>query len=310
MRKPEMWLVIVVGLVVIAGLRCGADKTSGPEPDEFVIVPDSTAVEVSSSQQFVVDYAGESPDVVWSVNGVGGGSAETGVITGDGLYIAPAGRPAVGSVTVGARSVSDPGLTATAKVDLIKTVSTPYVVVEPDTAIVAVTDSVRLSGDAFGCPSDEVTWSIEVARGDPLDTGTMRPDGTYLAPSSLNIGFSLFALARSQSCTDKTGVAFIILKAPIMFTVQMEAFTDSSGVNIKRGVACGGGYGVSGLDTPGEWITIPVNVPAGGHYEAEIHYAAGIGDILTLRAAAEGCGMGDVDPSADFVLDLGTGVGT
>lgn len=294
---------------MIAGLRCSSDKGCGPRPPESGMIPESVTLDVSSSQQFEVVFDGETPEVLWYVEGVLGGSPETGMITPGGLYIAPAKRTAAKSITVTAKAVLDTLLHASANVVVHEHDGIPSVEITPGAVTVAAFDSVEFSYSVSGCSFEDPIWSAVVISGETSDTGTLRPGGTYVAPESPIGDFELMLMAKSATCRDKTGIARVRVKMPVRFYVELEDFTDSWGDGIRKGVACGGGVGVVGLEAEGEWIQIPVTVPAGGRYTGHIRYAAGGGDVLELTVAVEGCGPDGTSPTATFVLDEGTGVG-
>jgi hypothetical protein len=67
------------------------------------IVPTAATVFIGKTQQFTaatIGTAGNTNTVIWSVNGVPGGNASLGTITGTGLYTTPAAVPTPNAVTV------------------------------------------------------------------------------------------------------------------------------------------------------------------------------------------------------------------
>lgn len=303
-------LILLAGIGAVAGMRCGSDKGCTPVPPEFRVVPDSVTVNVSSSKRFEAVFDGETPKVLWHVDDVLGGSPETGMITPGGLYVAPPEVPPHESIRVTAVALGDTLLAASATIIVHRGESASSVEVTPSSATAAVLDSVKFFSSASGCSFDDPIWTIKVISGQSSEIGLMRANGTYLAPASPGGNFELMVMAHSGSCIDKTGIAKVIVKMPTQFYVELEDFTDSWGDGIRKGVACGGGsVGVSGLDVAGEWISVPVTVPAGGPYLGRIKYAAGYNDALELTVAAEGCRPDGTGPTTTFVLDEGTGVG-
>lgn len=63
-------------------------------------------LETGHGVQLHATVANDVDGVVWSVDGVDGGSAAAGTITPDGFYTAPAAVPPAGSVTIAARTLS------------------------------------------------------------------------------------------------------------------------------------------------------------------------------------------------------------
>lgn len=93
-------------------------------PPGIAISPQNAQVQGGASQQFTVTVTDPAlVNVIWSVDGATGGSSSSGTISITGLYVAPA---SAGSHTIGAASVSNPSVTATAKVTVA--VFTPGVV--------------------------------------------------------------------------------------------------------------------------------------------------------------------------------------
>jgi len=83
-----------------------------------VVSPSSVALAPSATQQFKATVSGlTTTSVTWSVDGVTGGNATTGVITSGGLYTAPS---AVGSHTVVATSTADSSVSGSAAVTVMK----------------------------------------------------------------------------------------------------------------------------------------------------------------------------------------------
>ncbi len=297
-----------MGLAVTAGLRCGSDGGMEPELTDSGLNPARATVEVSSSRKFEATFGGRYPEVSWWVDGLPGGSPETGMITPEGLYIAPPEVPGGGSVTIMAIAFNDTLLQASAKVTLQKGSGTAYVEISPGYTAVAIFDSLEFGYSASGCSSSDPTWSIQVISGASTDIGAIDANGTYFPPRFPSGDFELLITAKSNDCEDKTGIARVIVKVPEQFYVEFEDFTESHGSEITKGVSCGGGVGITGLDEPGEWISVPVRIPAGGRYTAYIRYAAGTTDRLDLTVTVEDGPYGT--PTATFIRDEGSGVGT
>jgi len=79
----------------------GATMTVNAAPVAVTVSPASKSLAVSATQQFTSTVTGNANTaVVWSVNGVAGGSAATGTVSPTGLYTAPAVVPNPASVSV------------------------------------------------------------------------------------------------------------------------------------------------------------------------------------------------------------------
>jgi hypothetical protein len=87
------------------GTATVALSVGAPAPS-VVIGSAPTTIETGHGVQLDATVANDLPGVTWSVNGIDGGNSDVGTITPAGFYTAPAGVPASGPVTIGARSAS------------------------------------------------------------------------------------------------------------------------------------------------------------------------------------------------------------
>ncbi|MBI3117185.1 MAG: NHL repeat-containing protein [Candidatus Hydrogenedentes bacterium] len=104
--KPTAKIHTALLLCVLASL-CTA--TSQAQPGRARISPSLVSLAPGTAQPFKVIMLAQrmmgarlAADVTWSVNGIPGGSAELGTISGEGLYQAPAAPPAVRELHIGA----------------------------------------------------------------------------------------------------------------------------------------------------------------------------------------------------------------
>jgi hypothetical protein len=289
-RRSLYGLAVMTCIAAAIGLRCG-EKGTEPEPPRYGLSPDSADVELSSAVQFTLIYETPPLEVVWCVDDVHGGSPETGMITPDGLFIAPYEVPAAGYVTITAEAQLDSLVRSSAKVAIQSGYGTPHIRVNPDSIGVALGDSVELSPAPSGCPLTEPQWSMVTISGDPGNSGTMRSNGTYVAPVSISDDLTLMVMVTGDDCLGKIGIGKILVRAPEPFTVQMEDFTASYGSGITNTVPCPGGFAVCGLDVPGEWIEIPYHLEIGGMFDAVIHYAPWENNDLGVTVSEATCGV-------------------
>jgi hypothetical protein len=230
------------------------------------------------------------------------------MITPEGLYIAPPNVTEAGIVTVMAKALGDTLLQASAEVTLKKNTGTAYIEVDPGYSAVAIFDSLVFGYSASGCPSSQPAWSMQIISGSSVDIGSIDASGTYFPPRFPSGDFELLITAKGDGCEDKTGIAKVAVRVPEQFYVEFEDFAETNGTDITSGVSCGGGLGITGLDEPGEWITVPIEIPAGGRYTAYLRYAAGLTDRMDITVTFEDGPHGT--PTATFILDEGNGVGT
>jgi hypothetical protein len=290
-------------------LHCATEDCPGPGTPADLLVPDLVTLELSSAQQFELIIYGDELDVGWYVDGVRGGRPDIGMITQAGLYVAPPRVPAAHLVIVSARSAAAPGTEAAARAVVMGTDRTPHISIVPETVTAVVGDSVDLDCSTFGYETVDVVWSITSLSGDSSDIGHIDQEGTYVAPLAPRDNVTLMVIARSMARPEKSGIAKITVRKPLQFFVELEEYEENSGAGITRGITCGGGIGVSGLDAAGEWIRVPLVVEIGGRYLAYVRYAAADRDELGLTVTVTGCCGEGSSEQATFLLDKGSGVG-
>jgi hypothetical protein len=89
-------------------------------PVTVVIAPATTVVAVNNQKQFRTSVIGSTDQAIeWSLSGAACSGATCGTITSSGLYTAPAGVPAIGTVIVTATSHIDPARSAAASVTIV-----------------------------------------------------------------------------------------------------------------------------------------------------------------------------------------------
>ncbi|MFH1313847.1 MAG: hypothetical protein ABIJ00_11565 [Candidatus Eisenbacteria bacterium] len=315
----KLRLVCVLALAggVMLGLHCGDDKGPGPQL-QLVIIPDSLTLEISCFRTFDVDYDGDRPKVRWYVNGIPGGDPWIGMITTEGLYVAPDSLPSLfglvqPSVTLRAVAVEDATVEAEATIFITREDTTAFVNVTPDTATVLVADSIEFSSEVSGCPTTEVVWSVAAVAGDADSIGTIRTNGTYVAPLAAGSTFDLMVRATSVSCPEKSGVAKVLVAgAAKAFDVELEDYTDhldlgGYGISVSYCGAASKQHAVEGLDIAGEYLEVPVRVPGTGTYIASVWYSTNIGFSIEVQVTV--IDAGPLPQEDSYLLDQGSGIG-
>lgn len=89
------------------------------QPIGITISPSFTFLRAGSTKQFTATVTGTAnTSVIWSVEGIEGGTATIGTITPDGLYTAPSNTERLSMVTITARSNADSSKSTEAKIYL------------------------------------------------------------------------------------------------------------------------------------------------------------------------------------------------
>ena len=118
-RPIQRSVLGIVALSALAGIAHGQTVAElsavGAPAHLFTLSPAAFTVQLRGHLQFSLS---RSEAVSWEVNGVAGGSAETGTITPAGLYTAPAALPKSFRLVVTARPTSDPQHAESALINL------------------------------------------------------------------------------------------------------------------------------------------------------------------------------------------------
>lgn len=183
-------------------------------PIVVTITPGSgVSIPASGTQQFTASVTGTSNTSVtnWQVNGVPGGSSDTGTISTSGLYKAPgtlAASPM--QITISAASAVDTSVTGSVLANVHVTVS-----VTPSTDTIGQGANLLYTATVNGAPSTAqgVTWSVPTQNGGGFiqvqDTiGIPSNQGIYVAPTLSQVTtLSATILATSQFDPTQSGAA-------------------------------------------------------------------------------------------------------
>jgi uncharacterized protein YjdB len=163
--------------VLLAGTMIACGNGSSSSAVSVAINPTSTTLPFGHTQQFTATVKNASNDTVtWEVNGVAGGTSNTGTITTTGLYTAPFTST---SVTVAAVSVADTSQSASASVTVAAPIS-----ISPSTAAVSLSGTVQFTATVTFSTNTAVTWQVNGVNGGNASLGTVSTSGLYTAPAS------------------------------------------------------------------------------------------------------------------------------
>ena len=157
--------------------------------------------------------------VIWSVNGITGGSPQAGTISADGVYTAPADLPQGGMVQVTATSHADSSKFTTASV----TISSDIIVtISPTTANVELgaVQAFHASISSNGKPDPTIHWSLS-GSACPSACGSVDASGNYTAPQILPGNASVTLTVTSAADPSKQKSASVLITSN--FTLQLSA---------------------------------------------------------------------------------------
>jgi hypothetical protein len=195
MRGTIYRLSVLFSLAILAA-ACGASSDNGgttpPPASKITIAPGSATVSAGATQRFTSTVSGATDqNVSWKVNGVRGGSVTYGLISLEGVYIAPTTVPNPAAVTITATALADATKSGTATVT-VQTGPSVHVVVAGSGSRVTVPTfgSRQFSAAVTGTSNPAVTWMVNGTTGGSAATGTITPAGLYYAPHSAPVSMS------------------------------------------------------------------------------------------------------------------------
>jgi hypothetical protein len=157
--------------------------------------------------------------VIWSVNGITGGSPQAGTISADGLYMAPTDLPQGGTVQVTATSHADSSKFASVSVTVSSDVT---VSISPGTVSVELgaAQTFRASISSNGKPDPALRWSLS-GSSCPGSCGSVDANGNYNAPQILPGNANVTLTATSAADPSKQNSANVLITSD--FPMQLSA---------------------------------------------------------------------------------------
>jgi len=210
-------------LVVAASMfLCVAlSAIAAPAAVSLSLSPQNAQVSVGGQLQFVVTVSGTSDSVViWSVNGAGCSGLACGMISGEGLYTAPAAAPSPSTVTVTATSLAD----VTVRASSTLTIGSPSIVsvsVSPNQVVIATRGQQQFSANVAGTSNTSVTWSVSGIGCVGGSCGSISPAGLYTAPNSVPAFSAITVTAVSVANPAKSGSALLIVQSASSVAVSL-----------------------------------------------------------------------------------------
>ncbi len=162
--RVAVTLALSLGVALFTGCAALPGATANNNSSSVVTVSPSTGnVRAGDTLQFSAKVSGTmGSTVVWSVNGIAGGSASTGTISSSGTYTAPAALPNPNSISIEAASSSDKALSGKAMITLENPV--PTVTAVSPTAVPVGNFTLTITGTKF------VSGATVMFAGQPLVT--------------------------------------------------------------------------------------------------------------------------------------------
>ncbi len=178
------------------------------------VSPASATVTTSASLQLTAEISGtNNRKVVWSVNGVEGGSAAAGTVSIAGLYTAPATVPTNPTVSVTATSLANRAISASSSVTIQNPAPPISVSVAPASVSLLLNATQQFAATVAGSADQTVVWKVNNVTGGSTQTGTISASGLYTAPAALPAG-TITVSATSVVNNTSSGTATVTLTSP------------------------------------------------------------------------------------------------
>ena len=288
--------VLVLGLLWLQGcssLGTGlVTPTPAPSPTPpgsiaVTVTPSSATVILGNTQAFSATVTNATDTtVVWTVNGVEGGSGALGIISATGMYTAPANLPVLATLKIAATSLADITKSGASQVtiasDLQIALSTTAAAVE-----LGATKGFRPLINSSGHPNDAVRWALSGATC-PAECGAVDANGSFTAARILPSPATATLTAQSIADPSKNASAAITITSN--FTLQLSA---------PASVPVGTSAGIVATLTP-----IPGSNPTGALAWSLTGVGcsgAACGSLTVVTAQSSGGGSSAVADSATYV---------
>ncbi|MGO8737135.1 MAG: hypothetical protein ACLQVM_30590 [Terriglobia bacterium] len=203
-------LLMYAAWQVACGTTAGDVNQSPPPNVTITISPASVNMLMGKTQQFTATVSDGSA-VTWSVNGVTGGNAAVGTISGNGLYAAPASVPNPNPVTVAAVSVENSADSASATVAIGAVNS---VTITPTSAAMATTQKPLAFTHNLQCSGmcdTGVDWSVNGVPGGNAAVGMIDLLGNYTPPATVNGPFTATVTVASVEAPGESASATVMV---------------------------------------------------------------------------------------------------
>ncbi|HEV1995135.1 MAG TPA: hypothetical protein VGR03_12470 [Candidatus Acidoferrum sp.] len=264
--------VTVSATSVVANISGTATvQVTGAGAVNVSVAPAVTSIQTSSTQQFAATVTGTTTTTVtWSVNGMNGGNAAIGTISGAGLYTAPASVPTPATVTITATSTASPSSSGSAALTIILLPAPVVVTVAPTSGSLKVTSQFLFTATVSGAPVGQtgVNWSVNGVAGGNASVGTISSAGLYTAPSAVPSPATVQVKATSQFQSNSSATSNITILPQDTITMTPTA------ANVQVGLGAQFFVTITGLSNTA--VTFKVNGVVGGNSTVGTVSASGL----------------------------------
>ena len=224
MRFVPAIVLLAMGACTLGCGGGGAGSVAPPMPPpssiSIQVTPASGTVLLGTTLNFTATVSNSTnTTVLWAVNGIASGSGQTGTISANGVFTAPADLPSTGIVQVTATSEANTSKSAAATVTISSDVSvslTPGIT----SVELGAKQSFQAAIQSQGHPDPTIRWTVG-GRSCPDGCGTVDANGNYTAPQILPSSTLVNLIATSAADPSKQSFASITISSH--FTLQLFA---------------------------------------------------------------------------------------
>jgi hypothetical protein len=309
--------VFAILMLLLCGCGGGSSSTSTSTSTaaSITITPATATVSTTATLQFTADVKNASnTNMNWLVNGVVGGSATYGTISGSGLYTAPASLPSSPTVTITSVLTTNSNITGDAKA----IIALP-IVVSPADVSVAGGLTQQFTATVNFSTNTGVTWQVNGVSGGNSSIGIIDANGLYTAPQSVPTPSRVTVTAVAKADTTRTAsvtvtvtpAAVVISPADAILSAgTQQAYTAtvlSNAVKPLWSVTCPSTVpGACGSIASDGTYTAPAGPPPGAIVTIHANLADGSGSAGTVTATIQ---FGSSSLTGRYVFSIADDVG-
>jgi len=191
-RTKSVLLQVVMAGLMLAFCACGGQEEESPSKAQaavsVAVTPPAVELFPGDPHPFTASISGTADTTLtWAVDGVEGGNATTGTISGSGTSVTYVAPKAPGTHFLSAISKADPTKSATAKAVVQPLPPGINVSVSPASATLAPGGTRAFTATVTGSTNTAVIWAVDGIANGNATVGTLSGTGntrTYTAPST------------------------------------------------------------------------------------------------------------------------------
>jgi len=254
--------------------------TAPSAPAAVALSPGDTTLAVGAKLPLLATQSGATDsDVVWSVNGIAGGSAAVGTITGTGGAVTYTAPTAVGSYTITVACPENLSNNASATLTVLAA-GTVIVNLTPATASVNTGGTTAITASVTGNSNTAVAWTVDGIANGNATVGTITGTGataTYTAPAAAG---SHTVTATSAADPSKSATTTVTVQAAVSGAVSVSMNPPTATLN------AGGTTAITATVSGNSNTAVTWTVDGIANGNATVGLLAGSGNTMTYTAPA------------------------